>query len=225
MRALVLKITFSEALFKTHYTKGFRQTYPIPLPVSVAGIFGALLGIKRGELIEHFRDYMFGAKLLKHKGVCPETTTYIQYKGGKRIRGVAISIIQNNPSFAIALVNTQEKVKEIYNKIKNGIVFLPYGGQNDFFTEDIEIIGIKDAEETLIVENYAPQDLVEKIEWDKGTEFQVLPVRHKFSPNPNFYFIFNGRLLLKKPIWAVDGIGVFSLENFYYLHQETNVRG
>jgi CRISPR-associated Cas5-like protein len=218
MKALVLKITFSEALFKTHYTKGFRQTYPIPLPVSVAGIFGALLGIERGKITEYFRDCMFGAKLLKHKGFYPETTTYIQYKSGKRVRGVAVSIIQNNPSFVIALVGTQEKVEENYNKIKSGIVFLPYGGQNDFFTEDIEIIGIKDAEETSIVENYAPQDLVEKIEWGKGTEFQVLPVKHKFSPNPNFYFIFNGKLLLKQTIWAVDGIGVFPLEKFYYLY-------
>lgn len=217
MKALVVKIVFSEALFKTHYTKGFRQTYPIPLPSTVAGMFGALLGIERERVIETFKDCLFGAKLLEYKGVCPENTSYIQYKGGKPVRGATTSIILNNPSFVIALVTESKKIKEFHNKVKNSIVFFPYGGQNDFFTENMEIIGIKDVEETLLIENYAPQDFVKKIEWDKGTEFQVLPVRHKLSLNPNFYFIFKGKLKLKRSIQTVEGIGVYPLQKFYYL--------
>jgi len=219
MKALVVKIVFFEALFKIHYTKGFRLTYPIPLPPSVAGIFGALLGIERKKVTEAFRDCLFGAKLLEYKGVCPETTTYVQYKSnGKKLeRGATTTIILNNPSYLVVLVSKQEKIEEFYSKVKDSIVFFPYGGQNDFFTEDIEIVGIKDVQETLLVGNYAPQDFVEKIEWDRGTEFQVLPVKHKLSSDQNFYFIFKGKLKLKQSILAVDDIGVFPLEKFYYL--------
>lgn len=215
-KALIINIKFSEALFKTHFTKGFRQTYLIPLPTSVAGIFGAMLGIERGKIIESFKDFFFGAKLLDYKGFYSENTTYIQYKNRNVVRGVATSIILNNPSYEIALAARSEIVNNIYLKLKNGIIYFPYGGQNDFFAENINIVGIKDVEETYLIENYAPQDYVEKIEWDKGTELQILPVKHKLSPNLNFYFIFKGKLKLKEPIFAVDGIGLYSLEYFYY---------
>jgi len=215
MKGILIEVSFSEAFFKTHYTKGFRQTYPIPLPTSVAGIFGALLGIEREKMLETFKSCLFGSKLLSYKGVCPENTTYIQYKGGKPVRGVATTIILNNPSFLITIVAEEKKIENFYSKIKNGIKYFPYGGQNDFFTEEIKLIGIRDSnEKSLVIENYAPQDFVEKIEWDKGTEFQILPVRHKLSPNPNFYFIFRGKLKLKKAIPSVENIGVYSLENF-----------
>lgn len=221
MKGLVVEISFFEAIFKVHYTKGFKQTYPIPLPTSVAGIFGALLGIRRNEIFDSFSDCLFGAKLLSYKGLCTEKTTYIQYKGGKPIRGVATSILLNNPSFMLALVAEESKVKDFYTKLKEkGIVYIPYGGQNDFFVEKIELIGIKDVnEKSLYIQNYAPQDFVEKIEWMKDTEFWILPVKHKFSSNLNFYFIFRGKLKLKQPICSIENIGVYSLENFYYLSQ------
>ncbi|MBS7657985.1 CRISPR-associated protein Cas5 [Candidatus Bathyarchaeota archaeon] len=219
MKGIVIEISFSEALFKVHYTKGFRQSYPIPLPTSVAGIFGALLGIKRGEVTEQFKDYLFGAKLLEYDGVCPENTTYLQYKGGRPIKGVATSIIINNPSYLIALATTDGKVEEFYNKLKNKIVYFPYGGQNDFFAKDVKLFdGVRDVnEKSTLIENYAPQDFVEKVELEKGTELQILPVRHKLSPNPNFYFIFRGKLKLKNAISSVENIGVYPLEKFYYL--------
>jgi CRISPR-associated protein Cas5 subtype I-B len=218
MKGIVIEFSFSEALFKTHYTKGFRQTYPIPLPTSVAGIFGALLGIRREEVIERFKDYLFGAKLLSYKGMYQENTSYIQYKG-KPIRGVATTIIINNPSYLIALIAKDNEVEKIYKKMKeDGITYFPYGGQNDFFVEEIKLRRIMDVnEKNTLIENYAPQDFVEKIELEKNTELQILPVRHKLSPNPNFYFIFKGKLKLKEAIPSVENIGVYPLEKFYYL--------
>jgi len=217
MEAIVVRITFSEALFKVHYTRGFRQTYLIPLPTTVAGLFGAMLGIEREAITREFKDCSFGAKLLNYDGSYPENTTFIQHKTGRRIRGVAVSVILNHPTYIMALVANNEKIEEFYRKIKDKIFFFPYGGQNDFFTEDIEIQGKKSVEKSYLIENYAPQDLIEKIEWNENTELQILPVKHKFSANPNFYFIFKGKLKLKEPILAVDGIGVFPLEKFYYL--------
>ncbi|MEM5781913.1 MAG: CRISPR-associated protein Cas5 [Candidatus Aenigmatarchaeota archaeon] len=222
MKGLLVEISFSEALFKTHYTKGFRQTYPIPLPTTVAGMFGALLGIKREKINEIFKNCLFGAKLLSYKGFCPENTSYIQYKG-KPIRGVTRSIIINNPSYLIALVTTDDKIETFYNIIKNGIFYFPYGGQNDFFTEEIKLKGTRDVNEgSILIENYAPQDFVEKIELEKNTELQILPVRHKLSPNPNFYFIFKGKLKLKESISSIENIGIYPLEKFYYLPIKKN---
>ncbi|MEM2260645.1 MAG: CRISPR-associated protein Cas5 [Candidatus Aenigmatarchaeota archaeon] len=218
MKGLLIEITFSEALFKTHYTKGFRQTYPIPLPTTVAGIFGALLGIRREEIKEKFKNCLFGAKLLAYKGIYPEITTYIQYKG-RPIRGVATSIIINNPTYLIALATIDDIIETFYNKLNSGIKYFPYGGQNDFFTEEIKLLkGIRNVNEKSVwIENYAPQDFVENIELEKDTELQILPVRHKFSSNPNFYFVFKGKLKLKEAIPSIENIGIYPLEKFYYL--------
>ncbi|HIQ49937.1 MAG TPA: CRISPR-associated protein Cas5, partial [Nanoarchaeota archaeon] len=34
MKALILEISFFEAFFKVRHTKGFKLTYPIPLPTT-----------------------------------------------------------------------------------------------------------------------------------------------------------------------------------------------
>jgi CRISPR-associated Cas5-like protein len=217
MKALVIEIKFQEALFKTHYTKGFRLTYPIPLPTSVAGVFGALLGLDRFNLLRYFNNVFFGAKLLSYESFFQETTTYIQYKNRKMVRGATITNIINSPKFLMCLVSDEEKIEKIMKKLSNGIEFSPYGGQNDFFFEDLRFLGIKNVDKSFIVENYAPQDFVEKIEFRKNTELQILPVKHKFSKNPNFYFVFNGGLKLKEEILSVEGVAVFPLDKFYYL--------
>lgn len=219
MKGLVVEITFSEALFRTHLTKSFWQTYPIPLPTTVAGIFGALLGLGRDSISEEFRNCLFGAKLLKYKGICPEKSTFVQYKSsGRRIeKGVITTTLLNNPTFSICLVSSDRKIDDFYNKLRRkGITFFPYGGRNEFFTEDIKINGVKEVVETSLIENYAPVDLVEKVELNEGTELQILPVKHKITPNQDFYFIFNGKLKLRKKLEAVEGIGVFSLSDFFY---------
>jgi CRISPR-associated Cas5-like protein len=218
MRGILVDVYFSEALFKTHYTKGFRQTYPIPLPTTVAGMFGAMLGIRRSVLATEFNDCLFGAKLLKYKGLCLEKSRFIQYASGGIKRGAVTTIIINNPCYRIAVASSNEnKIISYSERMKNYIHFLPYGGQNDFFAEEVKIIGEKDANETKLIGNYAPQDHVDKILWEKGTEFQSLPVRHRFSDNPNFYFIYNGKLLLKRENLALDDIAVYSLAEFYLL--------
>lgn len=221
MKAILVEISFSEALFKVHYTKGFRLTYLIPLPTSVAGMFGALLGVEREEINEMFKNCFFGAKLLSYEGMFQENTTFIQYKG-KPVKGVISSTLLNNPTYLIALVAVDDKVKLFRNMLKDRITYFPYGGQNDFFAEEVRLIEVSEnVGESSVIENYAPQDFVEKIEFGEGTELQILPVRHKLSPNLNFYFIFKGKLKLKRPILSVRNIGVYPLAMFYYLPTRT----
>jgi len=218
--ALVIEISFFEAFFKVHYTKGFRLTYPIPLPTTVAGIFGAFLGIERGKLTEEFREMLFGAKLANYKGIMSENVTYFQYKSeGRKIkRGVAPFLVINEPTYLIAIAGEERKINEMKEKIKNSINFLPYGGQNDFFVKNWKIINTESIKESNEVSNYAPQDWVKNILLEKGSEIQILPVRHKISENPNFYFIINGVLKLKENIPCVEGekIGLYKLEQFQF---------
>ncbi len=216
MEALILKISFFEAFFKVHYTKGFRLTYPIPLPTSVAGIFGAFLGIERERLREEFNGMLFGAKLLKYSSIASENATFLQYKAKGVERGATQIFIVNEPTYLIAIAGKIERLEEIKDKIKDSVSFLPYGGQNDFFVKDWEIVGTENVEKSDIISNYAPQDLVENPILEEGSEIQILPVMHRISKNPNFYFVVNGKLKLKENVHCTEKerIGLYNLKDF-----------
>lgn len=218
MKALVVKISFFESFFKVHYTKGFRLTYPIPLPTTVAGMFGAFLGIEREKLKEEFNGMLFGSKIIKYSSIASENATFLQYKssGTKIERGATSLLIVNEPSYFIAIAGEDEKIKQIKEKISNGIEYIPYGGQNDFFVKDWRIICIDNVEKSNEISNYAPQDMVQNTILEKGSEIQILPVRHKLSENPNFYFVINGKLKLKENIPCIEKekIGLYELDKF-----------
>lgn len=219
MPAILIEISFFEALFKQHYTKGFKLSYPIPLPTSVAGIFGALLGIAREEIKEKFKDFYFGAKLLNLPRENYENTTFIQI--GKKFKdwppGVAFTQILHEPIYKIAMANKNEKeINKIFQKLSAGFKFLPYGGQNDYFVKDIKILRIEEMKESDVVENYAPKDWVKKIEIEGPESFlTVLPVMHKISNEP-FYFGYKTKIFLENPILSVDNIALYELSQFYY---------
>jgi CRISPR-associated Cas5-like protein len=63
LRALTFKARFFTAQFKDHLSKLTRRTYLIPPPSAVAGIFGAILGLKREELAEVSKEMLAGAEL------------------------------------------------------------------------------------------------------------------------------------------------------------------
>ena len=216
MKALILKISFFEAFFKVHYTKGFRLSYPVPLPTSAAGIFGAFLGIDRERLREEFEGMFFGAKLLRYRGIASENASFLQYKAKGTEKGVTQISLINEPTYLIAMAGEGKRLEKAMEKIRNSVSFLPYGGQNDFFVKDWEIVGIEDVEESNIISNYAPQDLVENPILEEGSEIQILPVMHRISKNPNFYFVLNGMLKLKNRLIVTkkDKIGLYNISKF-----------
>lgn len=216
MKALIAEITFYEAFFKVHYTKGFRLTYPIPLPTSVAGIFGAMLGIDRNVIKDEFRNFYFGAKLLKHEGIVIENETFTQYKTMKVEKGVVRTQIINHPTYLIVIGGENNKIVSYHDFLRKGnFVYLPYGGQNDFFVEDIKVKDLAEVSESKIVSNYAPQDIVKEFE-SKEIVFSVLPVMHTYSDNPNFNFVLKGQLRLREPVKVVENsnVALYSLEMF-----------
>jgi CRISPR-associated Cas5-like protein len=217
MKAIIVDISFYEAFFKVHYTKGFRLTYPMPLPTSVAGIFGSMLGIDRGRLKDEFKGMYFGAGLRSYDGIIVENETFVQYKSGRVEKGVVHTQVINHPRYLLAMAGEDSKVAQYCKLLEDeGLAYLPYGGQNDFFVEDVNLMGFSEVAEKSIVGNYAPQDMVEGIE-SKEAVFNILPVMHNYSENPNFYFILEGSLRLKRPVETVERdikIAVFPLEMF-----------
>lgn len=219
MKAIVSRITFYEAFFKVHYTKGFRLTYPIPLPTTVAGFFGAMLGIDRKELQNKFKNFYFGAKLLNYDGIIVEHETFIQYKTMKVEKGVVRSQIINHPTYLIALAGEGKDIIKLYDILQSGnLIYLPYGGQNDFFVEDVRIIGLANVTNSNVITNYAPQDMV-KVLKSKEITFNILPVMHTYSDNPNFYFVMKGELELKESVKTIEneGIALYPLEMFKFV--------
>ncbi|MEM2146308.1 MAG: CRISPR-associated protein Cas5 [Candidatus Jordarchaeaceae archaeon] len=217
MQAILAEITFYEAFFKVHYTKGFRLTYPMPLPTSVAGIFGAMLGIERTEIKDKFREMLFGSGILKYEGFTIENETFLQYKTAKVQKGVVRTQIINHPTYLIAMAGQSERITKYFNFLKNNsnFVYLPYGGQNDFFVENLTINGLADVIQSDVASNYAPQDMVIKLE-SSETTLSILPVMHTYSSNPNFYFVLNGLLKLKERVNVLENtnIAVYPLEMF-----------
>lgn len=68
MKALTFKIRFFTAQFKDHTSKMVRKTYLIPPPSAVAGIFGAITGLKRDRLAGLGDRMMAGAELISLGG-------------------------------------------------------------------------------------------------------------------------------------------------------------
>lgn len=214
MKAIVMKISFFEAFFKVHYTKTSRLTYPIPLPTSVAGMFGSMLGLERKEASQKFKNYYFGAVLLNGEKYyeTQENVTYTLHK--KKTRGVETIHIINEPTYLISIAG--ENIEEIYDKLTKNIKYLPFGGQNDFLAKDWEILGYKDTKISTEISNYLP------LEWFQplpGIRFEILPVMQKLSSNPDFVFILDGKAKSKKEMIVCEcegkSIGLYKLENFY----------
>lgn len=217
--ALVMVIEFFDALFKVHYTKGFRLTYPIPLPTSVAGIFAGILGTPRNEIVKRFEGCSFGAAL--SRGQIKETVeqfTYIQFAVNRL--GVAKTHILVDPAYYIVMASdSKEKLEEVGRRVYEGIEYLPFGGQNDFFAKDWYVVGIKDTMTSKEVGNYLPSEWVEALKKDVAVE--ILPVTHKLGATQQFYFVLNNHIISKQevPVCRVDGknIALYSLKDFYLL--------
>ncbi|MEM3420696.1 MAG: CRISPR-associated protein Cas5 [Candidatus Hadarchaeum sp.] len=217
MKAIVVRVDFFEAHFRVHRTKCAALTYPAPLPTSVAGIFGALCGWNRrfDGPPEEAKGLLFGAKILSHKGICVEYATYKEIP--KKVRGVASLAIIDEPSYLIAMAG--KGVENWYGPLASGsFCYLPYGGQSWFFPKDIKGVRLEEVKEAKEIENYAPKELVKGINLSKTTSIHILPVIHKFSTDETFYFLEGGgKLILNQKIPFVDGIGLYSLDDFHWV--------
>ena len=217
MKAILAQVSFFEAHFRVHRTKCAALTYPIPLPTSVAGIFGALCGWERridGQPKE-VTELFFGAKLVRHDGIIQEHMTYKEVP--KKVRGVAPVTIVNEPVYVIAMAG--EGIEMWHDSLAEGsFKYLPYGGQSWFFPKDITNVRINETIETNEIGNYAPKDIVKDVKVKGKVFLHLFPVVHSFSADETFYFVEgNGTLVLDRNVHSVEGIGLYSLEHFKWM--------
>ena len=233
MKAIVFRISFFEHLFRNHYTKAFKLSYPTLLPTEILGLIGNICGYDRKEAYEQLKDFYFGATFLRGSYI-EENITYIQFKKeGKRYRsGVVKSQVYHNSRHLVVVAGEYKDLKEkILTKIKtlssNSIVDengtwkllvtkrYPYGGWNDLFAKEIRILDapleIKESER---VRGYAPASIVKSVE--ENSEIDLQPVHYR---NRMEYFIFvkKGKILLNDKIRAVLDIPLYAIEEFNYL--------
>ncbi len=231
MRAVLVEVEFPEAVFTSHYTKGFRETYLIPLPTSVAGMFGAMLGIERHNMPSFIRNKWFGAKLLSYNGVGREIFVFPKIKdkakdesGNYRWKvewAPAFQGIVNNPRYLIAMASEDEGLlRDVLRSLGKGLVYLPYGGLNDFIALDVKVHGdLYEVELTREVEGYAPEEDVETVIPMEGGEMYKSYVKYR-GDVATFIMVYRARIRLKREIYAVKDYGVPLYEigkNFNYL--------
>ena len=135
--ALTFKISFETAQFRKHIVKLYRDTYLMPLPSTVAGIVGAMLGVDRSQLRDFTceKELMTGSMLLSYEGTVSETMTVIKMKEWKReiIRTPKRNVMLFRPSYKLAVASSDRKlIGELKRRIEHlDFEFDPFGG-NDY---------------------------------------------------------------------------------------------
>ncbi len=107
MKALTFIVRFLTAQYKDHMQKMTRRTYLIPPPSAIAGMFGALLGLKREELHEISGEMLAGAEL--------------KFLGGRAITSARIIKIDHPLSGLISLLRRYyngERSKDLIKDIQ-----------------------------------------------------------------------------------------------------------
>jgi hypothetical protein len=123
------------------------------------------------------------------------------------------------PEFLMAMAGEEKKILEYKERLEDGITYLPYGGRNEYFVRDIEVIGERDVTYSKVVENYAPLNWVEEVKNIKTNEGWIRTHRvfHKIQEASEwFVFGYLCKLYLKKAISHVEGIGLYPLTDFYW---------
>jgi len=162
LNALTFTARFLTAQFKEHMQKMTRRTYLIPSPSTVAGIFGAIVGIRRKEMI-NISERMWAGAELKSLGGRTTTLTRIfkikhspsellklirEYYYGERSK--IIKDIQNlltmkeseelyMPEYKFAVASDDESlIDEGLRKLKEyDFEYEPFGGNDYHFIEFI----------------------------------------------------------------------------------------
>jgi len=218
LKTLLAEVSFYEAHFRSHYIRTTPVSYPIPLPTSVAGIFGAMLGWERNQLPE---EIYTGAKILEPGKTFTEAYTYYHFDLPSDVRkGVASMELISNPCYLIAMASGDDvKIIEWSKRLeKEEYVFLPYGGQNDFFVKDIRFKGVFETTTSREIEGYAPSSMVEKIE-KTGPAPAIISLHVSYRKKHGELFLFvlkDAKLILKNEVLSINGIPLYNPKKDFY---------
>lgn len=135
-KALTFMISFETAQFKKHLIKLYRDTYLSPLPSTVLGMLGAVMGVRRGHLREFAceKGLLTGAALMSYEGIVSETMTVVKMKGWREyIRTPKMSVLLYKPIYKVAVASPD---RELIEEFKDRLLRLDFEfelfGGNDY---------------------------------------------------------------------------------------------
>jgi len=217
MLAVMMKVSFNEAHFRAHFTEMSPLTYPAPLPSTVAGMFGALMSWSRSELRDKCSDLLFGAKLLGFKGFNTELARIIQYEKGRPVVPFPIMKYEllMEPELLIVMAGNENVINRYLDSLRGGYGYLPYGGRNEYFVRDIELVGAMRVTYSMDIQSYAPENWVTKVDLLDGGWVRLLQVNHNIQDASRWFsFVYGGTLHLKKEVPVVEGICLYRFTDF-----------
>ena len=206
MYAFLFSISFSTAHFKLHTSKRFRDSYMIPLPSTLAGILGAIAGIKRRNLPTWSEDIFVGAKLVDYKGEFFELAKLWKFKGWN----LPISTIERikvliNPKYVVGVASpNKEKIEDLYYRLQNRhFEFIPYGGNDYHLVEDIGDVTWAKHIKAKEGEGYAPRSLINTVKQIDSSSVVLRTAYVRASRREYFVFVWRGIIVTKTELDVV----------------------
>jgi len=218
---ITFKISFLTAQFRKHILKLYWDTYLIPLPSTIVGIIGAILGIRRRDLPDFVKknNILTGAMLLEFEGEGDELATLFKYKENREfIRTIKRSRFLYKPVYKFGVASTNEElISELYDRINNGeFEYEIYGGNDYHFIDYYGDVNRGEYIETIEAYGYSEKNHVEEIKPIKNPAFAKIDYVHNIEQQEieSFVFVYQALIKVKKPKPAIkDSEHVFFIHN------------
>ena len=206
LKALTFRIRFFTAQFKDHLSKLVRRTYFIPPPSAVAGIFGAILGLSRRDLMS--QEIMAGAELRSIQGKIVNIARLLKFKGFQPIPTVKESEELYMPEYKFAIASAQESlIYEGFKRLKDlDFEYDIFGGNDYHFVDFIGEPKLADVLKSREGYGYCPQEDFERIEVEQkvaGMNPTIFPVTFLANVNSRFVQVCGAKIIAKRELDAV----------------------
>jgi len=218
LKALTFKVRFITAQFKDHTSKLTRRTYLIPPPSVVAGIFGAILGLKRKELAELSKGMLAGAELKSLNGRIVTLARMFKFKEMQAILTIKESEELYMPEYKFAITSNNEPlIDEGIRRLRNfDFEYEIFGGNDYHFIEFIGEPRIAKIVQDREGYGYCPREYFERIEaesfnitYNTGAIEEmkspiVIPVMFLANVNKEFIQVYGAKIITKRELNVVD---------------------
>jgi CRISPR-associated Cas5-like protein len=218
LKALTFKIRFLTAQFKDHTSKLTRRTYLIPPPSVVAGVFGAILGLKRKELAELSKGMLAGAELRSLNGRIVTLARIFKFEEEGPISTIKESEELYMPEYKFAVASCDESLMdEGIRRLRDfDFQYEIFGGNDYHFVEFIGEPRIAKMDRSREGYGYCPREYFERIEAEsfniaydtsaiEGTRSPiVMPVTFLANVNKEFVQAYGAKIITKRELNVVD---------------------
>jgi CRISPR-associated Cas5-like protein len=188
LKALTFKVKFITAQFKDHLSKLSRKTYFIPPPSSVAGIFGAIVGLDRKSLAIVSKELLAGAQMISLGGRAVTLARLYKFdRPGKELAKLVKKYYEDknsvlkdirelltikeseelySPEYKLAVASSNESlIDNAFERIRNyEFEYDVFGGNDYHFVEFIGEPRLAEVKKSREGYGYCPSKYFERIE-------------------------------------------------------------